>query len=70
MCVTEQRAEEQTEANDRCSGHRDLGGQPELHRSERLGVQMDWGKTKTAVHLRCLVGKIPPVCSAFSATNT
>lgn len=75
LCVSKQCAKEQTEANDRHAEHRDLGGQPELRRSRhtdqtRLGVQMDWGKAQRAAHLRCLVGKIPPVCSAFSATNT
>lgn len=75
LCVLQQCAKEQTEANDGYTEHRDLGGQPALHQSCRtdqtgLGVQMDGEKTKTAAHLRSLVGKIPPVCSAFSATNT
>lgn len=75
LFVSKQHAKEQTEANDRHAEHKDLGRQPVLRQSRstdqtRLGVQMDWGKTQTAAHLRCLVGKIPPVCSAFSATNT
>lgn len=74
LYVSKQCAKEQTEANDGYTEHRDLGGQPALPWSCRsdqtgLGVQMDWVKTRTAA-LRCLVGKIPPVCSAFSATNT
>lgn len=61
-------ADEQTEANDRYTAHRDLGWQPELtNQPNTAHCANGLGEPKTAAHLRGIVGKIPPICFAFSA---
>lgn len=80
LCVFEAKprdcAMEEAEANDRSAVRRHLGTEPlrspglmqRPNTARPAKNDRGGGESKTvAAHLRCIVGKIPPICFAFSA---